>query len=263
MTRLKTKPLMFALAASFLCLSTPAYAQMSVTMKEAPQNHQMSPMGQSHLKDTMANGHRSDRHKQRDIYRHPVETLSFFGLEPHMTVAEIWPGGQDSWYRSILAPYLAPKGHYIPVTKKSGFPQSVKDLPYGEVDMVMVFRAHGFIMYDDPAQDHVNAIFSMLKPGGIMTIVDHAGDEAIPQDPKGKNGYINESHFLTIAAKAGFKLLAESDINRNPKDDKNHPRGVWSLPPTLSGSLPFTDKRAAFLKIGESDRFTLKFYKPE
>lgn len=259
MIKFNKKHLISAIAVSVLCLSSPANAFLDASVP----HHTMSAQAEKTLGTVMASGQRSDRHKQRDKYRHPVQTLKFTGLEPHMTVAEIWPGGQGGWYRSILEPFLEDKGHYIPVTKKTGFPAVVKDLPYGGVDMVMVFRAHGFIMYDDPAQAHINAIFSMLKPGGIMTIVDHAGDESIPQDPKGENGYINESHFRAIAAKAGFKLLAESDINRNPKDSKNHPRGVWSLPPTLSGSLPFTDKRAKFIEIGESDRFTLKYYKPE
>lgn len=259
MIKFNKKYLISTLAVSFLSLSNPVYAYLDDTIS----HHTMSAEAKELLGKVMAGGQRSDRHKQRDKYRHPLETLKFSGLEPHMTVAEIWPGGQGGWYRSILEPFLENDGHYIAVTKKTGFPAVVKDLPYGGVDMVMVFRAHGFIMYDAPAQEHINAIFSMLKSGGIMTIVDHAGDESIPQDPEGKNGYINESHFRTIAANAGFKLLAESDINRNPKDSKSHPRGVWSLPPTLSGSLPFTDKRAKFIEIGESDRFTLKFYKPE
>ena len=248
-----------AAAASFLCMSFATTA----ASEGLPTHHLMSPKAEAALEKVMTDGHRSSRHEERDKYRHPVETLKFSGLEPHMTVVEIWPGGQGGWYRNILEPFLADNGTYIPVRSNSTFPKAVDNVPYGKVDMVMVFRAHGFIMYDDPAQEHVNAIFKMLKPGGVLTIVDHAGDEAIPQDPKGENGYINESHFRTLAIKAGFTLLAESDINRNAKDNKNHPRGVWSLPPSLSGSLPFTDKRTKFLAIGESDRFTLKFSKPE
>lgn len=259
MTTARRTPLITAATAAFLCLSIATTA----VSKETSPHHQMSPAAEAQLTKVMTDGHRSGRHEARDKYRHPAETLKFSGLEPNMTVVEIWPGGQGGWYRDILEPFLAGKGKYIPVRSKSAFPKAVDNVPYGKVDMVMVFRAHGFIMYDDPAQAHVNAIFAMLKPGGVMTIVDHAGDEAIPQDPKGENGYINESHFRALATKAGFILLAESDINRNAKDDKNHPRGVWSLPPTLSGSLPFTDKRAKFLAIGESDRFTLKFTKPE
>ncbi|HEC01244.1 MAG TPA: methyltransferase [Sphingomonadales bacterium] len=254
-------PLMFAFTTSFLLFSAAANSIASETVAD----HRMSAQATTKLERILTDGHRSDGHMARDKYRHPRETLKFIGVEPHMTVVEIWPGGQGGWYREILEPFLKDKGKYIPVGSKSDFPEKVDNVPYGKVDMVMVFRAHGFIIYDAPALDHVKAIYAMLKPGGILSIVDHAGDESIPQsaDPKGKNGYVNESHFRGIAEKAGFKFLAESDINRNPADSKKHPRGVWSLPPTLSGSLPFTDKRAEFLKIGESDRFTLKFYKPE
>lgn len=103
----------------------------------------------------------------------------------------------------------------------------------------------------------------MLKPGGIFGIVDHAGDEAIAQDPEGDNGYVNESHFRMIAEAAGFIALAECDINKNPEDTKDHPRGVWSLPPSLRGTSAGSEERQRYLDIGESDRFTLKFYKPE
>ncbi len=200
--------------------------------------------------------------RARDRYRHPLETLRFFGLAPDMTVVEIWPGGQGGYYRRILAPYLAAEGRYIPVPQSSPFPDRVPEVPYGEVDLVLVFRAHGFMIYDRPAQAYFDAIQAMLRPGGVFGIVDHKGDEAVPQDPRARNGYVNESHVLMMAEKAGFILEARSDINRNPEDTKNHPRGVYSLPPTLAGTLPFTDARARFLAIGESDRFTLRFRKP-
>ncbi len=200
--------------------------------------------------------------RARDRYRHPLETLSFFDVAPTMTVVEIWPGGQGGYYRRILEPYLAPGGRYIPVPQSSPFPDPVPTVPYGEVDMVLVFRAHGFMIYDRPAQAYFDAIHAMLRPGGVFGIVDHKGDEAGPQDPRARNGYVNESHVLEMARKAGFRLEARSDVNRNPKDTKDHPRGVYSLPPTLSGTLPFTAARARFLAIGESDRFTLRFRKP-
>ncbi len=260
MIKFKKYYLIYAVAVTFLCLNFAAN-----TFAENTRHHQMSAEAQALLAKKIANDRRSDSHKARDKYRHPAETLKFFGLEPDMTVVEIWPGGQGGWYRSILEPFLAEQGKYIPVRNRSDFPNQVDNVPYGKVDMVLVFRAHGFIMRKPPISDYVKAIYSMLKPGGIMAIVDHAGDENIPQsnDPNGKNGYVNASHFSTIAIDGGFKFLAESDINRNPKDTKNHPSGVWSLPPTLSGSYPLTDERAKYLAIGESDRFTLKFYKPE
>ncbi len=227
--------------------------------------HKTSSLGTGEaLEHLIAGDHRSEAHKARDQYRHPFETLTFFGIEPGMTVVEIWPGGQSSWYREIIEPLItAGGGTYIPVTENHDFLMSEEDLPYGEVDMVLVFRAHGFMISDKPTQKYVDALFAMLKPGGIFGIVDHAGDEAIPQDPEGDNGYVNESHFKMMAQRAGFVLLAETDINRNLKDTKDHPRGVWSLPPSLKGTWPMTDARQEVLEIGESDRFTLKFYKPE
>ena len=243
-----------ALIAAYLALSAAAAAVEHVTAGAETQQR---------LKEIIAGDHRSDRHKARDKYRHPFETLSFIGIEPDLTVVEIWPGGQGGWYRAIIEPLLKDRGTYIPVRSGSDFPGTLDFVPYGEVDMVLVFRAHGFMIYSNPAQTYIDALYAMLRPGGIFAIVDHAGDENVPQDPDGGNGYVNESHLKMMAEKAGFKLLASSDVNRNPADNKDHPRGVYSLPPSLSGSSFDDDARAEFLKIGESDRFTLKFYKPE
>ncbi len=218
---------------------------------------------QDRLVELIASDERAEKQKARDKYRHPLGTLTFFGIEPHMTLVEIWPGGQGSWYRTILEPLLdGGDGAYIPVSSRSDFPERLDDVPYGQVEMVLVFRAHGFMIYDAPAQGHVDAVFAMLRPGGIMGIVDHAGDEAVPQDPEGESGYVNESHFRMMAEKAGFMFLAESEVNRNPRDSKNHLNGVYSLPPALWGSRDDPEARAEFMEIGESDRFTLKFYKP-
>jgi len=219
---------------------------------------------QQKLQALIASDSRPARHKARDKYRHPFETLSFCGIETQMTVVEIWPGGQGGWYRRIIEPLIEQGGgRYFPVVNRSAFPSKVDHVPYGEADMVFVFRAHGFMIYDAPAQDHINAIYEMLRPGGVLCIVDHAGDEAIAQDPEGENGYVNESHFFMLAKRAGFNIIAATDHNRNRKDAKDHPRGVWSLPPALAGSLPTTQQRKKFLAIGESDRFTHKYYKPE
>ncbi|MEM8772280.1 MAG: methyltransferase [Pseudomonadota bacterium] len=206
---------------------------------------------------------RPAKQKARDQYRRPLETLTFCGLEPDMTVVEIWPGGQGAWYRRIIEPFVTEGGGaYHAVGGKSPFPDEVAGIPYGEADMALIFRAHGFMIYDAPAQTHVDAVYDMVKPGGAMCIVDHAGDESVPQDPAGKNGYVNESHFQSMAEKAGFQLIATSDHNRNPKDTKDYPRGVWSLPPTLSRSLPGSADRKKYIEIGESDRFTHKYEKP-
>ncbi len=260
-TMIKLRKNHFILAiTSALCLSFNANA-----FSESDRHHQMSDEGQALLGKMIASDERSESHKARDKYRNPAQTLKFFGLESDMTVVEIWPGGQGGWYREILEPFLAKKGKYVPVRSKSDFPKHLDNVPYGKVDMVLIFRAHGFIMKKKPMSDYIETIYSMLKPGGIMAIVDHAGDENIPQsnDPEGTNGYINESHFRAKALEGGFKFLAESDVNRNAKDTKNHPKGVWSLPPTLSGTFPLTDGRTKYLAMGESDRFTVKYYKPE
>ena len=205
---------------------------------------------------------RRDAHKRRDRYRHPLETLTFFGVEPQLTVVEIWPGGQGGWYRSILEPFFAGHGHYIPVSQRSGFPNVAEAVADNSADMVLVFRAHGFMIYGQAPQKYFDAIYAMLKPGGIFGIVDHRGDEKVAQDPRAANGYVNQSHMIKLATAAGFELLASAEINANPKDTKDHPNGLYSLPPTLQGSLPFTSAREHFLEIGESDRMTLKFYKP-
>jgi predicted methyltransferase len=199
---------------------------------------------------------------ERNQFRHPLETLDFFNIEPELAVAEIWPGGQGGWYRSILEPYLIEQGKYIPVRSDSTFPTLTPEVPNNSMDRVLVFRAHGFMIYDKPAQQYFNAIYAMLKPGAIFGIVDHRGNELVPQDPKGANGYVNQSHVLMMATKAGFKLLETSEINANPNDTKNYKDGVYSLPPTLRGSLLWRSFRRKMLNIGESDRMTLKFIKP-
>lgn len=202
---------------------------------------------------------RPDSHKARDQYRHPLETLTFFGIDPTENVVEVFPGGQGGWYRRIIEPLVIEGGgKYYPVRGRSGWPEDKTDgVPYGDVDMVFVFRAHGFLIYEEPAEDHVKDLYNMLKPGGYLGIVDHAGDESVEQDPYGQNGYVNESYFKEMALNAGFELVRTSDINRNALDNKDHPMGVYSLPPSLRG--PRRDEHAA---IGESDRFTHLYRKP-
>jgi len=215
---------------------------------------------QKQLRQLIESSERSERHKARDQYRHPFETLTFMGIDPSETVVEIFPGGQGGWYRAIIEPLIGyGGGRYFPVRGRSGWPRSqAKAVPYGDVDIVLVFRAHGFLIYGAPAEDHVADIFRMLKPGGYMGIVDHAGDEDVEQDPNGRNGYVNESYFRAMAEATGFELVRTSAVNRNPNDNKHHPRGVYSLPPTSSG--PDKDAHRA---IGESDRFTHLYRKPE
>lgn len=210
---------------------------------------------------------RSEQNRARNRYRHPLETLMFFGLQPSQTVVEIWPGGQGGWYRSILEPFFAQgPGRYIPVLDESAFPNPVAEVPDGSVDLVLVFRAHGFMIYEHPAQAYFDALFRMLKPGGVFGIVDHRGRESVPQDPRAEDGYVNQSHVLMLARQAGFEFVEAAEINANPLDTKDYPDGVYSLPPTLRSSVLDSvlnrGLRERVLSIGESDRMTLKFRKP-
>jgi|TARA_Y100000310_G_scaffold197650_1_gene197725 predicted methyltransferase len=227
---------------------------------QAAEHLTSSETTQALLKGFIDSNSRSQALKSRNRYRHPLATLTFFGLEREMTVIEIWPGGQGGWYRSILEPFLQDEGSYIPVRSRSRFPLETTST---QADMVLVFRAHGFMIYDHSPEVYFSALYRMVKPGGIFGIVDHRGNEAVPQDPEGRNGYVNQSHVVKLAEAAGFHLLAESEVNANPKDRKDHPYGLYSLPPTLQGSRNDPDTRQKFLAIGESDRMTLKFYKPE
>ena len=204
---------------------------------------------------------RSEKLRARNKYRHPLQTLYFFEVHPDLAVVEIWPGGQGGWYRSILEPYLSEQGTYIPVRSRSDFPKPVENAPDGVADRVLVFRAHAFMIYDHPAPDYFDSIYKMLKPGGIFGIVEHRGNEAVPQDPKAKSGYVNQSYVIKLAEDAGFTLIDQSEINANPLDTKDHPDGLYSLPPTLRGSTLNKSLRDSMLAIGESDRMTLKFKK--
>lgn len=243
------------------------------------------------LQQTIDGPQRSAEHKARDRYRHPLETLSFFGIEPDMTVVEIFPGG--GWYTEILAPYLKDRGTFYaagtdPVSP-SGYarrtaerfkkkmernkyiygkvhitvlapPEKTMIAPPGSADMVLTFRNIHNWMAADYADAVFAAMYTALKPGGILGVVEHRGKPDIPQDPRAKSGYVNETYAIALAEKAGFKFVASSDVNANPRDTKDYPKGVWTLPPTLTLKEEDRDK---YLAIGESDRFTLKFMKPE
>lgn len=235
--------------------------------------------------------HRSTENKNRDQYRHPEQTLAFFNVEDDMTVVEISPG--KGWYTEILAPYLRDKGklyaaHFSPNNPETYFkdslkayldklhkrpglydkvevtvlqpPKEVQIAPDGSADRVLTFRNVHNWMKNDQAPTVFSAMFKALKPGGILGIVEHRGSAIKPQDPKAVSGYVTEDYVIALARKAGFEYLAKSEINANPKDTKNHPEGVWTLPPTLK--LKDKDKEK-YLAIGESDRMTIKFMKPQ
>ncbi|MGH6614286.1 class I SAM-dependent methyltransferase [Sphingomonas sp.] len=220
----------------------------------------------------------------RDKYRHPAETLAFFGVKPTDTVVEIWPGG--GWYTEILAPYLAKKGTlYVAAASEKGqaavkakqaenpglyrtvkyaiFPEGAgPKVPAGTADVVVTFRnVHNWRFSDgDKTQAAFDQMFAMLKPGGTLGVEEHRLPEDQTGVEEGKSGYMKQSTVVAYAIKAGFRPAGESGVNANPKDTHDYPKGVWTLPPTYQEGD--TD-RARYAAIGESDRMTLKFVKPK
>ena len=221
----------------------------------------------------------------RDPYRHPAETLSFFGVKPSDTVVEIWPGG--GWYTEILAPYIARGGGtYIgaaPDSRLSGVRKLIAadGATYGKIrtanfpilaaggtpvaagsaDVVLTFRnVHNWMMGKEPFDaEAFRQMYAMLKPGGTLGVVEHRLPESADDARQLKSGYVKVSTVRRLAEAAGFRLVAMSEVNANPKDTTDHPEGVWTLPPTYR--LGDT-ARAKYAAIGESDRMTLKFVKP-
>lgn len=245
---------------------------------------------QDPLNPIIAGEHRSAQSKARDQYRHPRQTLEFFDIHSYMTVVEIWPGG--GWYTEILAPFLKDEGQFyaahffadssVPYFKQSLLkfiektnaspdiygnmqltvlqpPQKLEIAPEGIADRVLTFRNVHNWMKAGQAQTVFKAMYTALKPGGLLGVVEHRNPTHIKQDPQAVSGYVREDYVIQLAEQAGFKLLDKSEINANPKDSANHPKGVWTLPPTLR--LEEQDKEE-YLGIGESDRMTLKFVKP-
>jgi predicted methyltransferase len=132
-------------------------------------------------------------------------------------------------------------------------------VPPGTVDMVVTFRnIHNWMARDQAAQAFAS-MYRALKPGGVLGVVEHRGNPAVPQDPKAKSGYVNEDYAIRLIEEQGFRLVAKSEVNDNPKDTKDYEQGVWTLPPTYRLGDKDREKYAA---IGESDRFTLRFVKP-
>lgn len=232
----------------------------------------------------------------RDAARHPAETLTFFGLAPGHTVIEIYPG--RGWYTSILAPYLAANGGTL---YAATFPQSdgaeavatraalmerlearpevfgkvviteigpgqLEIAPPGSADLILVMRNVHTLMAKSFAEDAFKAFYTALKPGGVLGIEEHRGRASGLQDPKAGDGYVQEAYVKALALEAGFVFEEASEINANPKDKKDHPFGVWTLPPVLAsaplGAPPDPSfDHGPYRAIGESDRMTLKFRK--
>jgi predicted methyltransferase len=238
------------------------------------------------LRAAIAADTRTAANVARDRYRHPYETLSFFGVKPTDTVVEIWPGG--GWYAEILAPYVAQRGTYYGAgngneiggvekriaanpsvygrARTAAFPASgeAPRVPDNSADVVLTFRnVHNWLGSEgEPpiAQEAFRQMYAMLKPGGILGVVEHRLPDAADPAREVKSGYLKVATVRRLAEAAGFRFVGASEVNANPKDTADWPKGVWTLPPTLT--LKDQD-RDRYLAIGESDRMTLKFVKPE
>lgn len=248
------------------------------------------------LQTAIGGDHRTPEFTERDRYRHPRETLEFFGVEPDMTVVEISPGA-GGWYTEILAPYLREKGKLYAAQYNAGStseyyresrrkflaklaeqpevydrvevttfnpPEYVDIAPPGSADRVLTFRnVHNWYMRgggDERVLAAFKAFYRALKPGGVLGVVGHRLPVDRPLSDQAQSGYMRQDYVIGMAEKAGFTLAGKSEINANPKDTADHPEGVWTLPPSLRLG---DEKREHYLAIGESDRMTLKFVKPE
>jgi predicted methyltransferase len=292
-------PLVLALAA---CGGTEAPAPTASAPEKAPEK--TAPLDQpaqptppqsandllgAKLDTVLAGDWRSDANKARDPYRHPKQTLEFFGVKPTDTLIEMTPGG--GWYAQVLAPLMQGSGTYIAAVSKPKNPAgeaaqdksalqkmfeadaahygAAKTVEFdgaapvlgapGSADVVLTFRnVHNWVMADT-APAMFKAFFDVLKPGGTLGVVDHRAAAGADFEKIKDSGYLPQDAVVKLATDAGFQLVAESEINANPKDTKDYPKGVWTLPPTLT--LKDQD-REKYVAIGESDRMTLKFVKP-
>ena len=248
------------------------------------------------LEWAIAGDWRSAADEARDRWRHPLESLRFWGFEPHMTVVEFWPGA--GWYTDILAPCLtAAKGRlyaaelepddpparlvdeayrrklaarpdlYGAVKLTAFGPHSGAVAPAGSADLVLFLRNLHNWMAAGLAEKAFRDALAALKPGGVLGVEEHRARPGGIQDPLAASGYVQEAYVRQLASEAGFRLAGSSEINANPKDSKDHPFGVWTLPPerrsSPRGSPPVANfDHRKYDAIGESDRMTLRFVKP-
>lgn len=254
--------------------------------------------GPETLAGAVAGDWRTPADRARDVWRHPVETLTFWGLKPGQTVVEFWPGA--GWYTEILAPFLAATGGKLyaatqqvdPADPASGEmveayrrrftdkprlygapqvtafgPTSGPVAPAGSADLVLFLRNVHNWMAAGVAEKAFRDALAALKPGGVLGVEEHRGEPGRVQDVLAADGYVQEDYVTQLAREAGFVPAGTSQVNANPKDTKDHPFGVWTLPPArLSAprgapAEPGFD-HAKYDAIGESDRMTLKFVKP-
>lgn len=249
--------------------------------------------GSNALRDAVGGPQRSAPEKARDIYRHPVETLEFFGVRDDMNVVELWPGG--GWYTAILAPLVRERGHLVVASgDPNGEPKAeptedglaflarrnrqpevfdrvtwvqvpaTGDIVLGppeSADAVLTFRNLHTFVWLKKEQPMLAAAFRVLRHGGVLGLTDHRAAPGGSTDPKvmGDTGYIPEAYAIRLVESAGYRFVGRSEINANPRDTKDYEGGVWALPPTYANG---EKDHARYEAIGESDRMTLKFVKP-
>lgn len=247
------------------------------------------PNGHAAMEAVVAGKHRRPASPERDRDRHPVETFDFYGFQPTMTVLELAPG--EGWFTELLAPALAKRGKLICTSTDPNGPEGDRMTFYGQrfkeflsrspevygkveplifspaapslgldgkVDMVLIMRALHGMVNAGKLDVWLGEAHKALKPKGILAIEQHRAPADAKPEESAKNGYLPEAWVIERIEAAGFKLAAKSEINANPKDTKDHPEGVWTLPPTYR--LGEKD-HAKYAAIGESDRMTLRFLK--
>ncbi len=264
-------------ALSLTALLVPGFSQAADT-----------PISAQHYASVLAGSWRDPANSARDGYRHPQQTLEFFGLGAGQTVIEITPGG--GWYSELLAPLLKDHGHYIAAVQaasSSAFAatseQNLKKkfaadpARYGKAevvefdpkapafgkpasaDAVLTFRnVHNWVDAGT-APATFSALYAVLKPGGVLGVEDHRANDGADLEAIKDSGYLTTAQVVKLATDAGFTLAGQSEVNANPKDTKDYPGGVWTLPPSLRYG---EQDKAKYLAIGESDRMTLRFVKP-
>lgn len=279
----------FVRAVFFCSVLLAACANNPVTPHSAPADK-----SNAQLNAAIGGAWRSPTNRARDMYRHPAQTLAFFGIQPEQTVVEITPG--TGWYSEILAPYLRERGTYIAAIvdpqkveagKSRDYQQGNKDAldkrfaqapaqfdrvhlaafdpkapdfgAPGSVDAVLTFRnVHNWVSAGT-APAYFRGFFQVLKPGGVLGVVEHRAKPGASLEQMKTSGYLTQALVITLAIDAGFVLEQSSEINANSQDDTEHPNGVWTLPPTNRHDA---EDDAQYRAIGESDRMTLRFRKP-
>ena len=274
-----------------LALAVSLVAAVGMASAGSPSGAMVTNATGASLDAAIGGNWRTPNNVARDKYRHPKETLTFFGVNADETVIEITPGG--GWWTEILSPYLRENGHYVAAVwddKIAGQPKYRYDLnkqlrdkiagngdefgksevrifdakkpsfgPANSADVVLTFRnAHNWVE-DGNAEAYFKAFYDVLKPGGTLGFEDHRAKPGTDLPTQIKTGYLTEDLVIKLAQDAGFRLDAKSEVNANPLDTKDHPNGVWTLPPTNQHDAKDDAKYKA---IGESDRMTMRFVKP-